>query len=36
MSVDIFAPDWNVWAWVERDLKELRRAWNVAPPGPSH
>jgi len=36
MSVDIFAPDWNVWDWVERDLQELRRAWNVAPPGPSH
>jgi hypothetical protein len=36
MSVDIFAPDWNVWGWVERDLQELRRAWNVAPPGPSH
>jgi len=26
----------GVWDWVERDLQELRRAWNVAPPGPSH
>ena len=25
MTVDIFAPDWNVWDWVERDLEELRR-----------
>ncbi len=34
MTVDIFAPDWNVWNWVESDLEELRRAWNVTPPGP--
>lgn len=32
MTVDIFAPEWNVWDWVERDLKDLRRDWNVAPP----
>ena len=34
MTVDIFAPDWNVWNWVERDLEQLRRDWNVTPPGP--
>jgi hypothetical protein len=34
MTIDIFAPDWNVWDWVERDLQDLRRAWNVVPPGP--
>ena len=33
MTVDIFAPDWNVWDWVERDLEELRREWNVTPRG---
>ena len=25
MTVDIFAPDWNVWDWVELDLEEVRR-----------
>jgi hypothetical protein len=35
MAVDLFAPDWNLWDWVERDLQELRREWNVAPPGRS-
>lgn len=35
MTVDLFAPDWTVWDWVERDLEELRHAWNVAPPGRS-
>jgi ubiquinone biosynthesis protein Coq4 len=35
MTVDLFAPDWNAWDWVERDLDELRRDWNVTPPGPS-
>lgn len=33
MTVDIFDPKWTVWDWVERDLEELRRDWNVAPPG---
>jgi hypothetical protein len=33
MSIDLFAPGWNVWDWVERDLEELRRDWNVAPAG---
>jgi hypothetical protein len=35
MTVDIFDPKWNVWDWVERDLEELRRAWNVTPAGPA-
>ena len=35
MAVDIFEPGWNVWDWVERDLEELRRAWNVSPAGPA-
>jgi hypothetical protein len=33
MTVDVFAPRWSVWDWVERDLEELRRDWNVAPAG---
>lgn len=33
MTVDIFKPGWDVWEWVERDLDELRRAWNVTPAG---
>ncbi|MGQ0583223.1 MAG: hypothetical protein ACT4O6_14900 [Reyranella sp.] len=33
MTVDIFDPKWIVWNWVERDLEELRRDWNVTPPG---
>ena len=33
MTVDLFAPGWSAWDWVERDLEELRREWNVAPPG---
>lgn len=33
MTIDIFDPEWTVWDWVERDLEELRRDWNVAPPG---
>jgi len=33
MTIDIFDPKWTVWDWVERDLEELRRDWNVAPPG---
>lgn len=35
MTVDVFAPGWNVWDWVERDLEELRRGWNVSPPARS-
>jgi hypothetical protein len=33
MTVDLFALDWSAWDWVERDLNELRRDWNVTPPG---
>jgi hypothetical protein len=33
MTVDIFAPDWNVWEWVDLDLEEVRRRFNVSPPG---
>jgi hypothetical protein len=35
MTADLFAPGWNVWDWVERDLEQLRRDWNVTPPGHS-
>jgi ubiquinone biosynthesis protein Coq4 len=34
MTVDIFAPDWNFWDWAEKDLEDVRRAFNVSPPGP--
>ena len=33
MTVDIFDPKWSAWDWIEHDLEELRRDWNVAPPG---
>lgn len=33
MAVDLFDPAWSVWDWVECDLEELRRDWNVTPPG---
>ena len=33
MTVDIFDPEWNVWDWVEKDLEDLRREWNVTPAG---
>jgi len=33
MTVDLFAPDWDVWSWIEHDLDELRRQFNVSPPG---
>jgi hypothetical protein len=33
-TVDIFDPAWSVWQWVEKDLEELRRDWNVTPAGP--
>src|SRR5262245_31472531 len=36
MTVDIFAPEWNVWEWVEMDVEQLRRDWNVGPPGLGH
>jgi hypothetical protein len=35
VTMDIFDPKWNVWDWVQRDLEELRREWNVTPPGRS-
>jgi len=35
MTIDLFAPGWDVWQWVERDLEALRRGWNVTPPGRS-
>ncbi len=31
MTIDIFAPNWNVWDWVELDLEEVRHRFNVAP-----
>jgi hypothetical protein len=33
MTVDIFKPGWDLWDWVEHDLEELRREWNVTPAG---
>ena len=33
MTIDLFDPKWSAWDWVEHDLEQLRRAWNVAPPG---
>lgn len=33
MTVDLFAPDWNVWDWIDHDLDDLRRRFNVAPAG---
>jgi hypothetical protein len=33
MTVDLFDPAWTVWDWVERDIDDVRRAWNVTPPG---
>ena len=33
MTVDLFAPDWTVWDWVEQDLEALRRRFNVSPSG---
>ena len=33
MNIDTFAPDWKVWDWVEFDLEELRRKFNVSPAG---
>ncbi len=35
MTVDIFDPKWSVWDWVEHDLEELRRLWNVTPGEPA-
>jgi hypothetical protein len=34
MTVDIFAPGWNFWQWIEHDLEALRRTFNVSPAGP--
>jgi ubiquinone biosynthesis protein Coq4 len=33
MTIDLFAPGWDFWQWVEHDLEALRRDWNVTPPG---
>jgi hypothetical protein len=33
MTVDIFAPDWDLWRWVEWDLEALRREFSVSPAG---
>jgi len=33
MTVDLFAPGWSVWEWVGHDLDDLRRTFNVSPPG---
>jgi hypothetical protein len=33
MTFNIFQPGWNVWQWIERDLDDLRREWNVTPAG---
>lgn len=33
MTTDLFDPKWSVWDWVEHDLDELRRRWNVTPAG---
>jgi hypothetical protein len=33
MTFDIFTPGWQIWDCAERDLEELRRDWNVTPPG---
>ncbi|WP_425068260.1 hypothetical protein [Reyranella sp.] len=33
MTTDLFDPKWSVWDWVEHDLDELRRHWNVTPAG---
>jgi hypothetical protein len=33
MAVDIFDPEWNVWDWIEMDLEDLRREWNVTQAG---
>jgi hypothetical protein len=33
MNIDIFDPGWRVWNWVEHDLEDLRRTFNVSPAG---
>jgi len=35
MTVDLFAPGWDFWQWIEHDLEALRREFNVSPPGHS-
>jgi hypothetical protein len=32
-TVDIFSPSWNFWEWVEHDLEDVRRTFNVSPTG---
>jgi len=32
-TVDTFAADWRLWDWVEHDLDDLRRRFNISPPG---
>lgn len=34
MTADLFDPQWTVWEWVDKDLAEVRRRFNVSPPGP--
>ena len=31
-TVDLFAPGWSAWDWVEHDLDEVRRRFNISPP----
>jgi hypothetical protein len=33
ITIDIFDPGWQVWHWVEHDLEDLRRTFNVSPAG---
>lgn len=33
VTVDLFAADWNVWDWVEVGLEDVRRSFNISPPG---
>ena len=35
MAVDLFDPEWSIWDWVEHELEDLRRQWNVMPAGPA-
>jgi ubiquinone biosynthesis protein Coq4 len=36
INIDIFDPGWQVWHWVEHDLEDLRRTFNVSPAGVPH
>lgn len=31
-AIDLFAPEWSVWDWVERDLATVRREVGLPPP----